>query len=70
MMFLPFSVNSVQIWMKLYLVVSAVTLSVLFRLRSGDERPAVTDSLRDGERGGRLLVFCLLHGPDGELSSC
>lgn len=38
----------------------------LLRLRSGDERPAVTDPLRDGERGGCFLVFCLLHGPDGE----
>ena len=40
----------------------------LFRLCSGDERPAVSHPLRDGERGGCFLVFCVLHGSDGELS--
>lgn len=36
------------------------------RLRSGHERPVVPHPLRDGERGGSFLVFCLLYGPDGE----
>lgn len=39
---------------------------VSLRLRSGHERPSVSDPLRDGERSGRLLVLCVLHGPNGE----
>lgn len=57
------------IWLKMLTIVNHLlpwTFSILIRLRSGDEWPALTDPLRDGERGGRFLVLCLLHGPNGE----
>lgn len=44
------------------LIPSVLTL----RLRPGDERPAVPHPLRDGQRGGSVLVLRLLHGSDGE----